>query len=121
MDSEEKTTSFIEILGSLLLFGLVFGMSATVDIHALQAQLHNSKALMTGLFLQFGCMPFLGFLVVRILRLRYEVGIVLLVLTSSPGGSYSNWFCSLFNADLALSGKDAIIPLDASHCVVGLT
>lgn len=85
MDSEEKTTSFIEILGSLLLFGLVFGMSATVDIHALQAQLHNSKALMTGLFLQFGCMPFLGFLVVRILRLRYEVGIVLLVLTSSPG------------------------------------
>jgi hypothetical protein len=26
-----------------------------------------------------------------------------LVVTSSPGGSYSNWWCSLFNADLALS------------------
>jgi len=27
----------------------------------------------------------------------------LFVVTSSPGGSYSNWWCSLFNADLALS------------------
>merc|ERR1711998_439165 len=31
------------------------------------------------------------------------VGIPLLVVTSSPGGSYSNLWCSLFNADLALS------------------
>lgn len=30
-------------------------------------------------------------------------GIVLLVVTTSPGGSYSNWWCSLLNADLALS------------------
>lgn len=31
------------------------------------------------------------------------MGITLLLVTSSPGGSYSNWWCSLFNADLALS------------------
>ncbi len=31
------------------------------------------------------------------------MGVSLLVMTSSPGGSYSNWFCSTFNADLALS------------------
>jgi hypothetical protein len=32
-----------------------------------------------------------------------RAGITLLILCSSPGGSYSNWWCSLFNADLALS------------------
>ena len=28
---------------------------------------------------------------------------MLMVVVSSPGGAYSNWWCSLFNADLALS------------------
>eukprot|EP00957_Ditylum_brightwellii_P066894 5076933-Ditylum_brightwellii.AAC.1 len=31
------------------------------------------------------------------------MGVTLLIVTASPGGSYSNWWCSLFNADLALS------------------
>eukprot|EP00541_Cyclophora_tenuis_P011535 CAMPEP_0116551656 /NCGR_PEP_ID=MMETSP0397-20121206/6073_1 /TAXON_ID=216820 /ORGANISM="Cyclophora tenuis, Strain ECT3854" /LENGTH=384 /DNA_ID=CAMNT_0004076561 /DNA_START=15 /DNA_END=1170 /DNA_ORIENTATION=- len=31
------------------------------------------------------------------------MGLTLLVVTTSPGGSYSNWFCALFNAELALS------------------
>jgi len=35
--------------------------------------------------------------------LNETMGITLLVVTSSPGGSYSNWWCSIFNADLALS------------------
>ena len=36
----------------------------------------------------------------------FNVGIeavILLLTTSSPGGSYSNWWCFIFNADLALS------------------
>ena len=45
----------------------------------------------------------MGFLVALIFRLPAEVGITLLVITSSPGGSYSNWYCSIFNAELALS------------------
>jgi len=35
--------------------------------------------------------------------LTTSMGITLLIVTASPGGSYSNWWCSLFNADLALS------------------
>jgi len=31
------------------------------------------------------------------------IGITLIIVVSSPGGSYSNWWCSLLNADLALS------------------
>jgi predicted Na+-dependent transporter len=94
---------FIEVAGSVLLFFLVFGMSATVDIGCLLAQIKNRKAILTALFLQFVVLPFLGFVVVKSLSMSPAMGITLLVITSSPGGSYSNWWCSMFNADLALS------------------
>jgi len=45
----------------------------------------------------------LGFAVVKVMQLPAAQGITLIVVTSSPGGSYSNWWCSLFNASLALS------------------
>lgn len=93
----------VEFAGNLLLFSLVFGMSATVDIKSLAAQLQNKRAILTGCFLQFGILPLLGFVVVKTLQLNESMGITLLVVTSSPGGSYSNWWCSMFNADLALS------------------
>jgi predicted Na+-dependent transporter len=91
------------VTGTVLLFCLVFGMSATVDIGCLWAQLKNVRAISAGCFLQFVVLPFLGFLVVKTLKLSATMGITLLVVTSSPGGSYSNWWCSMFNADLALS------------------
>ena len=81
----------IELSGNLLLFALIFGMSATVDIKALVAQMKNKKAILTGCFLQFGVMPLLGFMVVKALDLNETMGITLLVVTYSPGGSYSNW------------------------------
>lgn len=93
----------MEICSYLLLFLLVFGMSATVNLESLQKQIRNKEALLTGILLQFGVLPFLGFAVVKALDLSSPMGITLLVLTSSPGGSYSNWWCSMFNADLALS------------------
>jgi predicted Na+-dependent transporter len=94
---------FVELLSAVLLFSLVFGMSATVEISHMQKQMHNSTALLIGAGLQFVILPFVGFLTVKIFALPAEVGITLLVITSSPGGSYSNWWCSMFNADLALS------------------
>ncbi len=94
---------WIEILSSVLLFMLVFGMSATVEIHDLVHQLKNVKAIGTGLFLQFVIMPLTGFMCVKAFNLDHPTGVALLVVTSSPGGSYSNWWCSMFNADLALS------------------
>ena len=84
-------TLLTEIGSLLLLFCLVFGMSATVDIKQLKKQLRNRNALLTGISLQFVILPFLGFVVVPILRLEPALGITLLVVTSSPGGSYSNW------------------------------
>jgi len=88
---------------NILLFFLVFGMSATVDMRQLKKQLRNRTALLIGVTLQFIILPFLGFVVVKVLQMKAPIGIPLLVITSSPGGSYSNWWCSIFNADLALS------------------
>jgi predicted Na+-dependent transporter len=93
----------IRIVGAVLLFCLVFGMSATVDVDSLTVQIKNSKAIAVGLLLQFVVLPFMGFLTVRLFDLDHATGVILLVVTSSPGGSYSNWWCSMFNADLALS------------------
>jgi len=95
-----------ELSTLILLFLLIFGMSATVDSKNLRRQLHNKYAIIIGLGMQFIIMPLLGFLAVKFLtphNLTMPMGISLLIVTSSPGGSYSNWWCSLFNADLALS------------------
>jgi len=92
-----------DVIGNFLLFALVFAMSATVDIKCFRSQLQNKKAILLGICLQFLLLPILGFLVVLFLDLDKAVGVTLLVITSSPGGSYSNWWCSIFNADLALS------------------
>ncbi|KAL7530925.1 hypothetical protein ACHAXR_003751 [Thalassiosira sp. AJA248-18] len=92
-----------EVIGNILLFLLVFGMSATVDLDNILNQLQNTRALCMGAFLQFVVLPFLGFITVKMLALDNAMGLTLLVVTSSPGGSYSNWWCSIFNADLALS------------------
>ena len=66
-------------------------MSATVDINSMKNQIKNWRAILTGVFLQFAILPALGFLVVKVMDLEQSVGITLLVVTSSPGGSYSNW------------------------------
>jgi predicted Na+-dependent transporter len=81
----------IEVLGNVLLFTLVFAMSATVDINCMKEQLKNKKAILLGVFCQFLLLPFLGFVTVNLLNLSAPIGITLLVVTSSPGGSYSNW------------------------------
>jgi predicted Na+-dependent transporter len=94
------------LLPNVLLFMLIFGLSATVDVRRIKQQLRNCRAISIGLVMQFAIMPLLGFMAVITLKnygLTAPMGITLLVVTSSPGGSYSNFWCSLFNADLALS------------------
>ena len=86
------------------LFLLVFGLSASVDVRqAWQERARFGRGVVCGLLCQFMLLPFLGFCVVKIFDLGEVYGVTLLVVTSSPGGSYSNWWCSLLNADLALS------------------
>lgn len=86
-----------------LLFLLVMGMASTVDIRMLRQQLRNFKAISIGLFCQFFLLPFFGYIITIAFNLPVPVGVTLIIVVSSPGGSYSNWWCALFNADLGLS------------------
>lgn len=84
----------VDVLTKSLLFLLIFGMSGTVDVKNLKQQVKNKKAILTGLLMQFIIMPFFGFLAVISLKekgLTPSVGVTILMVTASPGGSYSNW------------------------------
>lgn len=94
----------LEIVTKILTFLLVFGFAATVDhryfIHNLK-----SRSVYIGVACQFVLMPLLGFVSVLIFQegLPPLYAVILIVVTACPGGAYSNWLCSVFNADLALS------------------
>lgn len=105
-DSDKSSDLAAAITSNIFLFFLIFGLSATVNVKHLRQQLTNKFAIACGVAMQFFIMPLLGFLAVIALKhngLTTSMGVALLVVTSSPGGSYSNWWCSTFNADLALS------------------
>ena len=78
-------------VGNAFLFFLIYGLSATVDFSNFKTQIKNKRAIGTGIFLQFIILPLLGFLVVKVLDLDEIYGVTLLIITSSPGGAYSNW------------------------------
>ena len=105
-NDKDALSRFSAIMSNILLFFLIFGLSASVRVQDLKDRLTNKIALFTGVTMQFLVMPFLGYVAVMLFKkqgLTDAIGITLLVVTSSPGGSYSNWWCNLFNADLALS------------------
>lgn len=95
---ERQMTSIIEsewfnilsqTISSALLFLLIFGMSATVEVQHLREQVHNKFAILTGVATQFLIMPLLGYLSILVMSdhgLTEPMGISLLIVTASPGG-----------------------------------
>ena len=88
----------------VLLFLLIFGLAGTVDHAEFWKQFKEKRALALGFFGQFVMLPFLGFCAVKAFDLasltsgpgdanRGIEAVILLLTTSSPGGSYSNWWC----------------------------
>jgi len=74
-----------------------------VQVSAFEKRVSEWRGIVMGLASQFVLLPFLGFLVVKTFDLEPVAGITLLITTTSPGGGFSGLFCSLSNADLALS------------------
>lgn len=93
----------VNVVVTVLLFNLIAGLAGTVDVGSLRAQLRRARGIGCGLLCQFLLMPLIGFIVVTVAEPEPHVGMMILILCSSSGGAYSNWWCSLFNADLALS------------------
>ena len=107
-ESDSSSSIWGAIISNVLLFVLVFGLSATVQFKAFRREVGNKHALVVGLGLQFFILPLFGYLSVLAMNatpagFTKAMGISLLVVVSSPGGSFANFFCSIFNAELALS------------------
>jgi sodium/bile acid cotransporter 2 len=75
-----------------------------VDVPEFKQRFRKPAGIVIGLVCQFVFLPLAGFASIRLFYRGDPVhGIPLLVTVCSPGGSYSNWWCSLFNSDLPLS------------------
>jgi sodium/bile acid cotransporter 2 len=102
--NEETEILAKQIASNVLLFFLVFGLAVTVDPIAFKKRFKKPLPLCIGLICQFLILPLLGFVSCKVFFKNEPLyGIPLIATASSPGGSYSNWWCSIFNADLPLS------------------
>eukprot|EP00931_Biecheleriopsis_adriatica_P076457 TRINITY_DN50154_c0_g1_i1.p1 TRINITY_DN50154_c0_g1~~TRINITY_DN50154_c0_g1_i1.p1 ORF type:complete len:418 (-),score=65.06 TRINITY_DN50154_c0_g1_i1:18-1271(-) len=94
----------VPAVAQTLLFVLIAGMAATVDVKILRNKFGKRRGgIALGLMCQFIILPAAGFSSTQLFRLPPVLGISLLAVTSAPGGAYSNLWCSLLNADMALS------------------
>mmetsp|Transcript_6555 Transcript_6555/g.11389 ORF Transcript_6555/g.11389 Transcript_6555/m.11389 type:complete len:360 (+) Transcript_6555:91-1170(+) len=87
----------------ILLFLLKVNIAASVDMTVFCQRLDRKAGIAVGVVCQFVILPFCGFLIAKLLEMDYLYGMALMVIMTSPGGSYSNWLCSVFNSDLAMS------------------
>eukprot|EP00924_Labyrinthula_sp_SR-Ha-C_P004694 maker-scaffold_1-snap-gene-8.9-mRNA-1 protein AED:0.14 eAED:0.14 QI:219/1/1/1/1/1/4/54/399 len=102
---DDETTSrdrAYSISINILVFFTVAGISSVVVFDDFKRSFRE-KQIYAGAAFQFLLMPFIGFLAVSIFPLDPLEAVALLILCASPGGSFSNWWCNLLNADLALS------------------
>lgn len=106
--SQDATTpgpmgSWAATIGCVLIFILKCSMPAILETSDVSDACRKVRPITMGIFCQFIIMPLSGAFCARCLRLSSVQGIALLIATSCPGGSFSNWLCHIFNGDLALS------------------
>mmetsp|Transcript_33736 Transcript_33736/g.92492 ORF Transcript_33736/g.92492 Transcript_33736/m.92492 type:complete len:185 (-) Transcript_33736:91-645(-) len=91
------------VLSNVLLFMLIAGMAGSCDSALLKKAFKRLNGIGAGLVCQFVLLPLLGFLSLTAFPQSPSTAVTLLVVTTSPGGGFSGWWCFLCNADLALS------------------
>lgn len=96
--------SLFQFTSQCLLFLLIAGMAGSCDARLCFLQFRKAKGIVCGLCCHFLIMPLLGYLCVDWLFPQPAVtAVTLLVITTSPSGGFSGFWCSVMNADLALS------------------
>ena len=90
-------------LVSVFLLLLMLGMGATLEVASFRAVLRHPRALAIGLASQFGWMPAIALGLALACDLDPAAAVGLVVMGCSSGGTSSNFFAYLADADLALS------------------
>ena len=88
-----------------LLFLLIGGMAGSCDALQLIKKFTSSEArgIGAGIVCQYIVLPLMGYMALSIWPQEPVVALTLLMVTTSPGGGFSGFWCSVSNADLALS------------------
>ena len=104
-DAEVFGRPLASMMPSALLFLLISGMAGSCDANQLVSKFTSTEArgIVAGIVCQYVVLPFMGFLSLTLFPQDPVVALTLLMVTTSPGGGFSGFWCSVVNADLALS------------------
>jgi len=95
--------ALVTVASQVLLFLLIAGMAGSCDADLCMLQFKKVRGIVAGLCCHYLVMPFLGYLAFLVAPFSKVTRITLLLVTASPSGGFSGLWCSLCNADLALS------------------
>ena len=107
-----------ERVSNALLFLLIVGMAGSVDLKILRRRIAVARGIVLGIVCQFVILPVLAYGAMRALPQQPVTVVTLIIVCTSPGGGFSGLWCSLANADLALSV--AMTTASTILCVVAL-
>lgn len=93
-----NTSAITPMLGIVM-----FGMGLTLNPSDFKPVLQNPKSIIIGELAQFIIMPFLAWLLCRLLPLSPGLAIGIILVGCCPGGTASNVICYLAKGDIALS------------------
>ena len=99
MQSTLLTTLLLPLALGVIMFGL--GLGLTVDDFRRVAR--YPRAVLLGLFLQTGVLPWVAFALALLFRLPPELSVGLMLLAASPGGATANIYSHLAHGDVALN------------------
>jgi BASS family bile acid:Na+ symporter len=92
-----------EILLAIMVAIIMFGMGATLNLDDFKKVIKKPKGIIVGFLSQFGFMPFIAFIISRILNLDPYNAVALILIGCLPAGSTSNMFAYFSRGDVALS------------------
>src|SRR5688572_2729251 len=99
MQSSLLTTLLLPLALGVIMFGL--GLGLTLDDFRRVAR--YPRAVLLGLFLQTGVLPWVAFALALLFRLSPELAVGLMLLAASPGGATANIYSHLAHGDVALN------------------
>jgi len=82
---------------------IALGLGVTITYDQIKAIRNFKVAFLIGVTSQFGLMPFIGWALSRIFGVKRGIALGTVILCSSPGGAFSNFFCYHSGGNLALS------------------
>lgn len=104
---------------------VMLGLGLNLTVADFRRVLSHPRAVLFGLFLQTGILPFAAFAIALAMRLPAELAVGLMLLAASPGGATANIYSHLARGDVALNitltATNSLLCLVTLPVIVGLS